>query len=220
VSDTAQQLPGSRDPRVENAASDTNVLRGARHRAATSTIWTPAVVDLGLLLTIGGRSAPVAMMEPVSIASERIEDVYRSDHPKLWRSLYAFIGDAELASDAEAEAFAQALGRGDALIDPAAWIWRSAFRIASGLAAERRRHGAQLDPRIQANVTAETTQPDQLLDLLDGLSQQQRACVVLRYAGGFTPAEIGDLLQTTSGTVRVQLHRSHRKLRKTLEAMQ
>jgi len=197
------------------------MLRGARHRATTSTIWMAAVVDLRPLLTIGGRSVPVAMMEPVSIEANRIEDVYRSDHVKLWRSLYAFIGDAELASDAEAEAFAQALGRGDALIDPAAWIWRSAFRIASGLAADRRRLDIEVDPRNMADPATETTPPPHdLLDLLDGLSQQQRACVVLRYTGGFSPAEIGDLLQTTAGTVRVQLHRSHRKLRKTLEAMQ
>ncbi len=47
----------------------------------------------------------------------RVEAVYRSLHPRLWRSLLAFTGDAELASDAEAEAFAQALGRGEAVDD-------------------------------------------------------------------------------------------------------
>ena len=34
--------------------------------------------------------------------------------------------------------FSQAFGRKDELIDPAAWIWRSAFRIAAGLMARRR----------------------------------------------------------------------------------
>lgn len=63
----------------------------------------------------------------------RVEAVYRSVHPRLWRSLLSYTGDAELASDAEA--FAQVLRRGDAVDDVAAWVWRSAFRIASGLLA-------------------------------------------------------------------------------------
>jgi len=66
-----------------------------------------------------------------------VEAVYRSVHPRLWRSLLSYTGDAELASDAEAEAFAQVLRRGDAVDDVAAWVWRSAFRIASGLLATR-----------------------------------------------------------------------------------
>src|SRR5207247_3672685 len=51
----------------------------------------------------------------------------------------AFSGDPEIASDSVAEAFAQALGRGDALVDPLAWIWRVAFRVAAGELNERRR---------------------------------------------------------------------------------
>ena len=39
----------------------------------------------------------------------------------------------------------------------------------------------------------------------------------LRYAGGFPPAEIADVLDTTPGTVRVQLHRAHHHLRGQME---
>ena len=56
---------------------------------------------------------------------DRVEAVYRSVHPRLWRSLLSYTGDAELASDAEAEAFAQVLRRGDAVDDVEAWVWRS-----------------------------------------------------------------------------------------------
>ena len=59
--------------------------------------------------------------------------------PPLVALAAAYTGDAELASDAEAEAFAQALRRGEAVDDVAAWVWRSAFRIASGLLATRSR---------------------------------------------------------------------------------
>lgn len=51
-----------------------------------------------------------------------------------------------------------------------------------------------------------------LVSQLQALSVQQRAVVVLRYVGGFSPAEIAALLQTSAGTVRVQLHRAHAAL--------
>src|SRR6266496_2776548 len=59
----------------------------------------------------------------------------------------AFTGDREVASDAVAEAFAQALRRGDAIRDPLRWIWRAAFRIAAGELKERGRfRDASADP--------------------------------------------------------------------------
>jgi len=45
-------------------------------------------------------------------ATADLEAVYREDGARLWRALYAYSNDAELAFDAAAEAFAQALGRG------------------------------------------------------------------------------------------------------------
>jgi DNA-directed RNA polymerase specialized sigma24 family protein len=44
-----------------------------------------------------------------------IEALYRQDGDRLWRALYAFAGDEDVASDAAAEAFAQALRRGRGL---------------------------------------------------------------------------------------------------------
>jgi len=56
----------------------------------------------------------------------------------------------------------------------------------------------------------------EFLGLLADLSSQQRACVALRYVGGYTAPEIGELLGTSAGTVRVQLHRAHATLRQTI----
>jgi RNA polymerase sigma-70 factor (ECF subfamily) len=143
----------------------------------------------------------------------RVEKVYRSLHPRLWRSLLAYTGDAELASDAEAEAFAQALRRGEAVDDVAAWVWRSAFRIASGLRATR---SPSSDLRPAEGSTSPTGSAAEFLGLLADLSPQQRACVALRYIGEYTAPEIGELLGTSAGTVRVQLHRAHATLRNTI----
>jgi DNA-directed RNA polymerase specialized sigma24 family protein len=144
---------------------------------------------------------------------DRVETVYRSVHPRLWRSLLSYTGDAELASDAEAEAFAQVLRRGEAVDDVAAWVWRSAFRIAAGLLAARSRRNAV---RPAEGSMPPTGSVAEFLGLLADLSPQQRACVALRYVGEFTSPEIGELLGTSAGTVRVQLHRAHDALRHTI----
>ena len=144
---------------------------------------------------------------------DRVEAVYRSVHPRLWRSLLSYTGDAELASDAEAEAFAQVLRRGEAVDDVEAWVWRSAFRIASGL-LEARSSPADLGPG--SGSTPSTGSVAEFLGLLAELSPQQRACVALRYVGEYTSGEIGELLGTSAGTVRVQLHRAHVILRRTI----
>ncbi len=152
------------------------------------------------------------MMSNVS-DHDRVEAVYRSVHPRLWRSLLSYTGDAELASDAEAEAFAQVLQRGDVIEDVAAWVWRSAFRIASGLLAARSRPN---DLPLAEGPTSMSGSVAEFLGLLADLSPQQRACVALRYVGKYTAPEIGELLGTSAGTVRVQLHRAHATLRHTI----
>src|SRR3954469_14018829 len=73
--------------------------------------------------------------------STSVEEVYRRDHQRLWWSLLAYSGDREIASDAVAEAFARALRATDQIRDPAAWIWRVAFRVASAELRERGRRG-------------------------------------------------------------------------------
>jgi len=144
---------------------------------------------------------------------DRVEAVYRAVHPRLWRSLLAFTGDAELASDAEAEAFAQLLRRGDAVDEVEAWVWRSAFRIASGLLASR---SSVTGLGAVDGWVASSGSVGEFMGLLGDLSAQQRACVALRYVGKYTSSEIGELLGTSAGTVRVQLNRAHAALRNTI----
>ncbi|MEJ7722325.1 MAG: hypothetical protein WKF58_18675 [Ilumatobacteraceae bacterium] len=114
-----------------------------------------------------------------------MESVYRIEHPRLWRALVSFTGDTDVASDAESEAFTQALRRGEAIEDVRNWVWRSAFLIAKGMLAERRPDGGAPD-----HVAETTGSLAEFLALLQDLSDQQRACVVLRYVGGFRPGEI------------------------------
>ena len=74
----------------------------------------------------------------------RLGDVYEEHGARLWRAVFLYAGDREVASDAVAEAFAQALRRGDNLQSPERWVWRSAFRIAAGELSRRKREATDL----------------------------------------------------------------------------
>jgi RNA polymerase sigma-70 factor, ECF subfamily len=146
---------------------------------------------------------------------ERVRVAYEAVHALLWRAVLAYSRSAEVADEAVAEAFAQLLRRGDGVDDPAAWAWRSAFRIAAG----------ELDRRGTAAVTGTVPDigvslPEPALDLiaaLHHLTEQQRACVVLCDLAGHATADAARLLGTTAATVRVQRMRARRRLRDLLE---
>lgn len=157
-----------------------------------------------------------------ALLMDPVEEVYRSQHNRLWKALLAFTGDPDLAAEAEAETFSQAFARADELHNPQGWIWRTAFKVAAGIMADRRSRSGepsladmeQAEDRTAADVDSSLAE---FLDLLGSLSEQQRTVVILRYAGGFKPTEIAGLMETTPGTVRVQLHRAHRHLRERIE---
>ena len=151
----------------------------------------------------------VAVVEP----HEGVEAVYRADAERLWRAIYAFAGDAEIASDAVAEAFAQLLHRGVAVRDPAAWAWRSAFRISAG-ALKARAAGDLVLPAPAEHVDA-YSDPD-LLAALRQLPDAQRAAVILFYYADLPIRDIAARLGSNSLAVRANLSRGRGRLRQLL----
>ena len=143
----------------------------------------------------------------------RIETVYRAESERLWRAVYAYCGDQDIASDAVAEAFAQMARRAREVRDPAAWAWRAAFRIAAGSLKVRGRT-PDLEPRLEA-------QPDRyadadLVDALQRLPERQRAAVVLFYYVDLPVSEIARRLGSNGLAVRANLSRGRRRLRELL----
>jgi RNA polymerase sigma-70 factor, ECF subfamily len=142
-----------------------------------------------------------------------LEAVYRAQAPRLWRSLLAWTGDAAIADDAVAEAFAQALRRGEALRDPERWVWRAAYRIAAGTLKERRREaGSPVEPGYHIDEL-----PTDLAEALAALSPGQRAAVVLHYYADLRVRDVAEVLGTSSAAVKVSLFRARRRLRSLLE---
>jgi RNA polymerase sigma-70 factor, ECF subfamily len=149
----------------------------------------------------------------LAAAPGRLGLLFEEESPRLWRALFAFAGDREIASDAVAEAFAQCLRRGDAVRDPQAWVWRSAFRIAAGELKERGRWTPW--PLESALVVPEGAEG--LFAALGSLPPMQRATIILRHYVGYDAGEIGTLLGIARATVRVHLSRGRRRLRALLE---
>src|SRR6187402_2630735 len=143
-------------------------------------------------------------------APQDIEALYRADADRLWRAVRAFAGDAEIASDAVAEAYAQLLRRGTAVRDPAAWVWRVAFQISRG-ALKVRRLDEAVSPADVEHADAYTDHD--LMTAVRLLPDGQRAAVILFYYADLPIHQIADRLGTNGLAVRANLSRGRRRLR-------
>jgi RNA polymerase sigma-70 factor (ECF subfamily) len=142
----------------------------------------------------------------------RIEALYRSDGDRLWRAVLMYGGDRDVADDAVAEGFAQALRRGEAIRDARRWVWRAAFRIAAGELKRRRR---MVPP--QEVPYEHSDLPLRLGGALARLSPKQRAAVVLHHYAGYPVRDVARIIGSTASAVGVHLHRGRRRLRELLE---
>lgn len=142
-----------------------------------------------------------------------IEALYRADAERMWRAVYAFAGDAEIASDAVAEAYAQLIRRSEAVRDPAAWVWRAAFQISRGQLKDR---GRSVDPASGSSEHLDSYSDPDLLSAIRELPEGQRAAVILFYYADLPIRQIADRLNTNSLAVRANLSRGRRRLRQLL----
>lgn len=151
-------------------------------------------------------------VDPTVSSEDRVEAVYRQHSAKMWRALLAYSGDPDVASDAVAEAFAQALRRNGDIRQVDRWVWRAAFRIAAGDLKARRRHLPEVD------LAVDDPGPGfGLHDALMKVSPKQRASLFLHYYGGYPPGEIAHMIGSTQSAVRVHLHRGRKRLAEILD---
>jgi RNA polymerase sigma-70 factor (ECF subfamily) len=143
-------------------------------------------------------------------AASELEAVYRQDGSRLWKALYAFAGDADIASDAVAEAFAQALRRGSAIRDVRSWVWRSAFQLAKG---DLKTRSAVTHGQMPDGAFHDVHPDDELLVALQGLTPQQRAVIVLHYYADCPVREISRRTGINPLAVRAHLSRGRKRLR-------
>jgi len=145
---------------------------------------------------------------------DAVERSYRANSSRLWRSLLLFSGSTEVADEALAEAFAQALARGEAIRDVDAWTWRVAFKIARGELKRRRRVSGEVPPDVPEEM------PEQTVDLVRALLTlpvRQREALVLHHYAGYSNKEIATILGSTTAAAAMLIDRGRHKLRPLLE---
>lgn len=150
-------------------------------------------------------------MQVTDAHRDTIERIYRAEGERLWRAVVAYTLDRTIADDAVAEAYAQALRRGDALRDPDRWIWSVAFRLAKAELGARSR-----DAQAQERSYEMPESTRDVLHALSLLSPKQRASVVLHHYAGYPVKEIARMLDSTTAAVRVHLSQGRKRLRISL----
>ena len=103
--------------------------------------------------------------------------------------------------------------------DVGRWVWRTAFRIAAGLLADRRLH-APLDEVGGQEPSADVMVPDDVVALrrrATQLADDDRRIVVLSLVGGWSAAEVAAHLGRTPGRPAGDSISARRRLRSMLE---
>ncbi|MCG8653595.1 MAG: RNA polymerase sigma factor [Pirellulales bacterium] len=171
-------------------------------------------IDDELLVIRAQEGAVVALTELI----DRWQD-------RLWRLAWRLTDDEEAAWDVLQEALI-AISRGiRRLSDPSAFpAW--AYRITGNKSRDwirrqqRIRHvdevHGQCWKQSERCCDAERQYTD-LHEALDALPGRDRAVLSLRYEEGFSTAEIAQILEIPSGTVKSRLHHARQQLRAFLE---
>lgn len=151
--------------------------------------------------------------------------VFAATQRPLTRFAYVLCGDADLAADAVAEAFARTYPkwRAGGVEDLDAYLRRAVVNAVHGSLRRRvvaRRWLARQPGHCPAPIAVEddVASREVVRRLLGSLPTRQRAVVVLRYVEDRSEQETGEILGITVGTVKSQASRGLAQLRKAIEA--
>ncbi|WP_051442276.1 RNA polymerase sigma factor [Arthrobacter sp. H14] len=164
-------------------------------------------------------------------AFERLVNTYQG---RIFRLAYRMLFNTADAEDIVQETMIAAWRQLPALVSPAAfsgWIYRVSTNRCLDLLRQRRTHQETptgneelehqsrtggIDQHAAVNGPAEeaelSAQLDQLAQILETISPEQRACWLLREMHGHSYAQIADMLQTTEPAVRGRIARARNQL--------
>lgn len=144
--------------------------------------------------------------------------VFRDQGGQVWRALMAMsLGRRDVADDATAEAFARLFDRRESVRDPLAWVFRTAFRLASAELARERRL-PPTDRPAQPPNSAEI--PAELVEALETLSPDRRLAVFLHYYADYSVREVARICGCPVATIKVRLHRARRRIAAHLDPLE
>jgi RNA polymerase sigma factor (sigma-70 family) len=138
---------------------------------------------------------------------------YRAHARDLTRVAWLLTGSAAAAEDAVHEVFLRCAGRIEGLDHPASYLRASVVNEC------RRQHKRRVRAEAAGEPPPAVSLPDELVELQDalaGLSERQRAVIVLRYLVDLPEQEIADALGCRPSTVRSLNRRALARLREVL----
>jgi RNA polymerase sigma-70 factor, ECF subfamily len=154
-------------------------------------------------------------------SADALEELFRRHWRRAHRAAFLVVGDASAAEDIAQESFLaaiRALDRFDRRRPFGPWLHRITVNRAIDYARARAlRAESALAERGEPAAEDAGAISDHLLAALAGLSPEHRAVVVLRHLLGYTPGEIGEILDLPRGTVNSRLRRALDRLRPAIE---
>jgi RNA polymerase sigma-70 factor, ECF subfamily len=163
------------------------------------------------------------------VDTAQFEDLYRESAPAIFSFVAGMLRDRSAAEEVTAIAFERGF-RARATFDPKrgaprAWM----FGIARNAALdELRRRGrvaelpAEPEDRTSPGppeLAEASARREVVLRALASLDERDRELVSLRFDGGLSHAEIGEILDVTPTNASTMLHRAVTKLRKACDEM-
>lgn len=152
----------------------------------------------------------------ISPAVERaVRALFDAHYVRFVRLAALLTGTTSTAEDIVQDAFAQVVRRWAQIGEPAAYL---RIAVVNGCTSWGRTQSRQRRLAVDGPVGTAAVSADAIAvrDALAGLPDGQRTCVVLRYYGGFTEAEVAATLDCSIGTVKSRVHRALAKLREEL----
>lgn len=148
------------------------------------------------------------------------EDWYRAEHRRLVNVLIVAAGDIDLGREVADEAFARCLERWDSSrrpADPSAWTYQVAVNLLRRR-WKRRRREQDLLRAVDAPRSVDLPEPAiELWRAVATLPDRMRLAIVLRYLGGLSEREVGEVMGIAPGTVAATLSKARRQLASALE---
>jgi RNA polymerase sigma-70 factor (ECF subfamily) len=154
------------------------------------------------------------------MASSRPEfsSFFRVHYPSVVRTAYLILGDRGRAEEVAQEAFTQLLvhwRKVSRYERPESWVRRVAIRQAVRTA---RRDRAREVLHAQTEIgTADRPAEGDLAAAILRLPVRQRTCVLLFYYEDRPITEVAEVLEISTGAVKVHLHRARKALARLLE---
>jgi RNA polymerase sigma-70 factor (ECF subfamily) len=160
------------------------------------------------------------------------EELYRDHLRDVYSYAYYRVGNHHDAEDLTEQAFLQAYRHFERAVAESdgrplrPWLIRIAHNLASNYHRDRaRRPEAALDaieppshPHGTERVVEGREELRLVIDKLDGLSEDRREALIMRFALGMSNREIARALGRTDGATKVLIHRAIKQLTEEMEA--